>query len=270
MAESTLHKVFNFIKKYPKTESLVWKFWYQYLTNLDKKADMIFMNYGYESKRKVLLEKVDEGNRYCIQLYDHVIHKVNLKNLDVLEVGCGRGGGSSYIMKYIHPKSMIGLDFSDKAIEFCKKHYIIKGLSFIAGDAESLPFDSNKFNVVINIESSHCYANMTKFLSEVSRVLKKAGYFLFADFRKKEDLGILFEQLNNSGFELLDQQNITKNALKLLDLDNVRKIKLIERKVPMIFRRIFYEFAAIGSSDVYESFKTGKREYFSFILKKKK
>src|SRR3990167_5500720 len=105
--KSNLHRVFDFIGKYPKAKSLVWKFWYRYLTNLDKKADMTFMNYGYASKRKFPLEKVDES-------------KVNLRNLDVLEVGCGRGGGSSYIMRYMHPKSMTGLDFSENAIEFCK------------------------------------------------------------------------------------------------------------------------------------------------------
>jgi len=267
--KSNLHRVFDFIGKYPKAKSLVWKFWYRYLTNLDKKADMTFMNYGYASKRKFPLEKVDESNRYCVQLYDHVASKVNLRNLDVLEVGCGRGGGSSYIMRYMHPKSMTGLDFSENAIEFCKKHYSIKGLSFIAGAAEALPFDSNKFNVVVNIESSHCYANIPKFLGEVSRVLKKKAYFLFADFRNKEYLGILFRQLRNSDFELLEKENITKNILKSLDLDNARKIKIINQKIPIIFRKIFYEFAGIGGSNVYNSFKTGKREYFSFILKNK-
>ena len=262
-------RIFHFIGRYPKVKSLLWKFWYQYLTNLDKKADMTFMNYGYAGKSNIPLEKVDESNRHCIQLYGHVANKINLKNLDVLEVGCGRGGGSSYIMRYIRPKSMTGADFSVNAIGFCRKHYSIRGLSFIAGDAEALPFDEGKFDAVINIESSHCYANMPKFLGEVSRVLKEGGYFLFADFRDKQNLGVLFRQLRNSDLKLLKQEDITDNILRSLELDNARKIKLINQIVPNLIRKVFYDFAGIKGSDVYDSFKTRKREYFSFILKKK-
>ncbi len=269
MKGKMLHRVFDLVGVYPKAKNLLWKFWYQYLTNLDKKAEMIFMNYGYAGKSRARLERFDESNRYCIQLYDHAASKVNLKKMDVLEVGCGRGGGSSYIMRYKHPKSMTGVDFSNNAIGFCKRYYSVKGLSFATGNAESLPFDSNKFDAVLNVESSHCYANMPKFLGEVSRVLKKNGYFLFADFRNREKVGILFKQLN-SRFRLLEKENITKNILKSLDLDNERKIKLINQKVPVVFRKIFHEFAGIEGSSVHDSFKTGDREYFCFVLQNKK
>ena len=110
---------------------------------------------------------------------------------------------------------------------------------------------------------------MPKFLGEVSRVLKEGGYFLFADFRDKQNLGVLFRQLRNSDLKLLKQEDITDNILRSLELDNARKIKLINQIVPNLIRKIFYDFAGIKGSDVYDSFKTRKREYFSFILKKK-
>lgn len=270
--KSIFHRVFDLLCRIsPSTNRTLWKLWYQYITSLDKNAQMIFMNYGfaYSNNKKISLEKHDEIDRYCIQLYNHAIKKVNLRNFDILEVGCGRGGGSSYIMRYLKPKSMIGLDFSEKAVEFCNKHYSIKGLSFKAGDAEAIPFESNKFDIVINVESSHCYPDMPIFLKEINRVLKKKGHFLLADFRNREEIDVLFKQIKDSGFEQLKKEDITKNILKALDLDNARKLKLINQKVPKIFRKSFFDFAAIKGSEVYDSFKNGSRKYFSFTLKNK-
>jgi SAM-dependent methyltransferase len=109
------------------------------------------MNYGYaplhDHSETVKLDETDEPNRYFIQLYHHVVSAVDLTNLDVLEIGSGRGGGASYINRYLKPKALTGVDFSDKAIQFCKYTHDINGLSFIKGDAESLSFDAGRFDV---------------------------------------------------------------------------------------------------------------------------
>src|SRR5437016_14665802 len=93
----------------------------------------------------------------------YVAGSIDLKGLDVLEVGCGRGGGASYIMRYLKPKSMTGVDIAEKAIAFCKRYHTVEGLSFRYGDAESLPFDNNTFDVIVNIESSQCYGSIPRF-----------------------------------------------------------------------------------------------------------
>ena len=263
--------IFNLISLSPALKRLSMRLWYQYLSRLDRGSTMIFMNYGYSeiSKPKnINLKKADEKNRFCIQLYHHAVGSVNLKGLDVLEIGSGRGGGSSYIMRYRNPNSVTGIDFSKNAIEFCNRNYSIKGLSFCHGDAESLPFENRKFDVVVNVESSHCYADIGAFLSEVYRILKPNGYFLFADFRYKNKVNFLHNKLKSSGFKILKEKNITENVLKALDLGNKRKANLIRRKVPKIFQKTFLHFAGIRGSELYESFKTGKRDYYSFILQK--
>ena len=268
--KSALHKFFDLVCNIsPRVKRSVWRILYQYVTGLDKEAQVIFMNYGYAPESgKIKLRKIDEKNRYCIQLYHHVASAINLKGKDLLEVGCGRGGGSSYIMGYSKPNSMTGIDFSGKSIEFCKKFYSVKGLSFYVGDAESLPFEDNKFDAVINIESSHCYGDINQFLREVFRVIKRGGYFLFADFRKKNEINTLRKQLAHSGFELIKEERMTQNVLRALGLDNSRRLKLIE-KVPKIFHKSFSDFAGLKGTETYESFRRGDREYFNFILKKK-
>ena len=56
---------------------------------------------------------------YYMQLYDHVAGAVDLRDLKVLEVGSGRGGGADYIKRYLKPESMVGLDISENAVSFC-------------------------------------------------------------------------------------------------------------------------------------------------------
>ena len=82
-----------------------------------------------------------------------------------------------------HPKSYLGVDRNRKAIEFCRKSYSIEELSFDQGDAEALQFDDQSFDVIINVEASHCYGDMAQFVREVARLLRPGGYFLYADFR---------------------------------------------------------------------------------------
>ena len=43
-------------------------------------------------------------------------------------------------------------------------------LSFEVGDAENLASADGAFDVVANIESSHCYGNIPRFTREVARV----------------------------------------------------------------------------------------------------
>jgi SAM-dependent methyltransferase len=246
--------------------------WYRYLTRWDKQAEMIFMNYGYAetdpAAPALALHESDESDRYCIQLYHHVIAATELADRDVLEVGCGRGGGSSYLARYLNPKSIIGLDIAGAAIEFCNRHHSVAGLSFVQGEAESLPFPDQSFDAVVNIESSHDYCSRERFFSEVSRCLRPGGYLLFADRDERKGMIELRRQLRRSGFDVLRAQNINDNVVRALDLDDDRKLQLIHRGVPRIMRKPFKQFAATKGTSLYRSFQNGTWEYMSFVLQK--
>jgi ubiquinone/menaquinone biosynthesis C-methylase UbiE len=245
-----------------------WKILYWYISRLDKEGEVIFLNYGYDNGEKIELKKEDEKNRYPIQLYHHIANSIKLKGLDVLEVGCGRGGGASYIVRYLSPKSVKGIDICRRAIDFCKEHYSLEKLSFSPGNALRLPYKDNNLDVVINVESSHRYPSMDKFLSEVYRVLKPGGYFLFADLRYKETIKSLKKQLKKSGLKLVKEEVITQNVLKALHLDHERRIELVERLAPRFFHEFTKEFAGTKETALYNSLLSGKKEYLNYILKK--
>ena len=246
--------------------------WYRYMSRLDKSARMVFMNYGYAHldpavPEPVLLES-DESDRYCIQLYHHLAGAVDLAGRDVMEIGCGRGGGASYIARYLKPGTMTGMDIAAEAIDFCNRHYHVDGLTFRHGDAEALPFPDQSFDVIINIESSHCYASMRRFLSGVHRCLRPNGFFLLADRRDRRQVEALRQQLRSGGFEELRMQNISANILGALDRDDQRKLALIDDGVPWLFRKLFKQFAAVRGTSLYRSFQNRNWEYLSFILRK--
>ena len=256
----------------PKFRRLMMKSWYEMLVLLDRERDITFMNYGYSgvdaSADEIALNDGEEVNRYCIHLYHHVAAAIDLKGKDVLEVGSGRGGGASYITRYLRPRTMKGIDFSKNAIEFCRNYYSIDGLSFSQGDAENLPLGDSSVDVVVNLESSHCYGSMTRFLSEVYRVLRPDGYFLFSDHRDHDNVNLLREQLRDSGLRLAKESDITLNVVRALDLDNDRKQSMIVQKCPRVLRREVEEFAAMKGTRAYEKFKSGYSRYLSFVLHK--
>lgn len=267
---ANLYNIFSKIS--PKLKVKMWRLWYQFLALSYQRKDWKFMNFGYASldgqDEIINLNKGDLENRFCIQLYHRVASSINLKNLDVLEVGCGRGGGADYLKRYFNPKKMIGLDFSENAIKFCNLNYAANGLSFENGNAESLPFADNCFDVIINIESSHCYGSMDAFLSQVKRVLRNEGYFLFADFRGIENVDILRDSLYKSGLSIVKETDISRNVLEAMELDNDRKIDLIKKAVYKPLIHTFLEFSGTKNSKIYNEFKSGKTVYLSFILQK--
>ena len=256
----------------PRFRRFMMKSWYEMLVVLDRQRDLTFMNYGYASldsaAPKLALDAGEETNRYCIQLYHHVAAAIDLKGKDVVEVGSGRGGGAAYIARHLGPRTMKGIDFASKAVEFCRGYHSAEGLSFVQGDAENLPLADSSVDAAVNLESSHCYGSMPRFLSEVHRVLRPGGHFLFTDHRDHDKTDLLREQLRDAGLTLLQETDITRNVVRALDLDNDRKQKVILQKAPRILRKEAAEFAAMVGSRAYETFKSGHSRYLSFVLQK--
>ena len=112
---------------------------YRYFTRrLDD--DVVFMNWCYETDppMRIPLDPSDEPDRYPIQLYHATATQSDLTGKRVLEVGCGRGGGASYLTRTLKPASYTGLDLNASGIEFCRRRHQVPGLDFVSGNAEDL------------------------------------------------------------------------------------------------------------------------------------
>ena len=56
--------------------------------------------------------------------------------------------------------------------------------STVTPKACRFPIDS--YDAVVNVEASHLYPDVPRFLAEVARVLRPGGHFLYADFRRRQ------------------------------------------------------------------------------------
>lgn len=106
------------------------------------------------------------------------------KNVDsktkLLDVACGDGKGLKMVSDII--KEGVGLDFDENALKDAKNNFKdSSNIKFVLGDAESLPFEENSFDVVICI-GSLCNAGDKKvrWLEEMGRVSKKNGSIILS------------------------------------------------------------------------------------------
>jgi ubiquinone/menaquinone biosynthesis C-methylase UbiE len=266
-----LSQCFALLCRIGAVKKRLWRGWYDYLACYRQVTEWTCMNYGYAGLTEPRTCEVPaslEPERWCLQLYHHVASAVPLTGKDVLEVGSGRGGGAVFVKQSFQPARYTGIDFADRAVALCRERYQVKGLAFAQGDAENLPADSASVDAVINVESSHCYGNFPKFLSEVRRVLRRGGHFLYADFRDAKDLESWHAQLSASGLELVSATDITPNVLVALDHDDSRKQTLIQKLIPKWLLKSFQDFAGTKGSLVQRLFASGEMKYWAFVLKK--
>ncbi|MFO7639546.1 MAG: methyltransferase domain-containing protein [bacterium] len=256
----------------PPLRRLVYRLWYRQMTRLDKQVESPFANYGYApldpGVAPLALARADETDRLSIQLYHHIAAAVPVAGRDLLEIGSGRGGGASYVARYLKPRLMVAVDVNLRAIECCQRRFQIPNLRFRRGDSENLPFVDASFDAVLNVESSHCYGSMKNFLAEVKRVLRPGGCLLLADFRTSADVGRLRRQFEQAGFAVESEERITPNVFRALELDSERKLALIRRRVPAVLQAVFRQFAATAGTPTWEKFRQAHWEYLSYVLRK--
>jgi demethylmenaquinone methyltransferase/2-methoxy-6-polyprenyl-1,4-benzoquinol methylase len=117
------------------------------------------------------------------------IKSLNFSNHDkVLDVATGTGDVAFAIRKK-YKTEIIGLDLSVNMLEKAKqklKKYKIDDISFIEGDAESLPFDDNTFDKLVISYGLRNLGNCEKGLSEFYRVLKPSGKIGILEFLHPE------------------------------------------------------------------------------------
>jgi SAM-dependent methyltransferase len=263
-----LDRFMSLVSRTARGKRLLWRGWYQFLAARYRDPRWTFMNYGYRSPEipGPSLEPADEPDRSCIQLYDVVARGAPVATRDLLEVGCGRGGGAAYVARALGPRRVVAVDLSPRAIALCRGRFRQPNLSFEVGDAEHLPFADGAFDVVLNVESSHCYGHFDLFLGEVRRVLRPGGHFLYADFRFQDEIAGWRAALAAAGFAIAAERDLRPGVVAALDADDAAKRALIEGLVDRPLLGIFREFAALRGSALNDALRRGDLGYRAFVL----
>lgn len=136
----------------------------------------------------------------------------NFKTLDV----CSGTGFLSRLFKRLHPDNPVtALDISDKMLDRCKQHE--RADFIVQGNGQSLPFDDNSFDVVVNCCGLQQYPDLYGGIKEMIRVTAPNGILAFT-FRF-EDPGSVLSNLQNSMSE-----NDIMDALQMTEPVSHKKI----------------------------------------------
>lgn len=92
---------------------------------------------------------------------------------DVLDIACGTGYGTDILSKKC--RSIIGGDINDEAIEMNSKLWNRPNIKFMTMDGTQLPFEDERFDVLVSFETIEHTTQYIQMLNEFNRVVKKGG-----------------------------------------------------------------------------------------------
>lgn len=181
----------------------------------------------------------------------------------VLDVATGTGDLAIAVQKGTGAK-MIGLDLSQQmlnvGIEKIKKINLTDQIEMIKGDAENLPFESNKFDAVSVAFGVRNFENLEKGLSELKRVVKENKSVYILEFSKVE--GFL------GPFYMFYFKNILPQIGKLISKDNraytylpdsVNAFPFGEKMRSILlnvgFKKVEYKKLSLGIATIYKATK---------------
>lgn len=118
------------------------------------------------------------------------------EGIRILEIGCGAGRLISYLTQ--KGFSVIGFDISRSLIKEGNVRYP-DAMKFLAS-GDSMPFSDSTFDVVLSFDVLEHISDVKGHLSEVRRILKTGGFYLFQTPNK----------LTNMPFEIIKSQSLTE------------------------------------------------------------
>ncbi len=154
-----------------------------------------------DDRQKLLMTKTESGRLwYDVVLGDsnRILFEPVEKYLDekschgelkfgkVADVGCGTGNTLRTILPYC--ESVAGVDLSSLAIEKAKEIGIPESVSLVVGKADHLPFSDQSLDLAVSNGLTYYLSpeETEGFVSELSRVLKSGGVFLYSNIIRKD------------------------------------------------------------------------------------
>ncbi len=164
----------------------------------------------------------ERGIKHVKRLLPHINIK---KNQKYLEIGCGNG----HISKYLAGKynlNVTGTDVDPDMIQLANQDIgELKNIRFMEMDATNIPFKENDFGIVLSFGVLHHISNWQNVLSEISRVLKPEGYFIFGDIAYSRFTASLVKRIskNYGAYTIDDIVQFLKKQNLIIHYEEPRK-----------------------------------------------
>lgn len=139
---------------------------------------------------------------------------------DVLEVGCGEGAGTQTLLNQLGAARVTAIDLDPQQVRRAQRRLRSEERAEVQqGDITALPVPDSSVDAVANFGIIHHVPDWRVAISEVARVLKPGGQFLFEEVTKhaldRVSYRLLFEHPKDDRFtgrefvEELDRQGLS-------------------------------------------------------------
>jgi len=111
----------------------------------------------------------------------HLLAQTSLSSADVvMDLGCGTGYFAPLLTQQMKPQQLICLDLAQGMLNFARQHRATPNTLWLCGDAENLPLADCSVDLIFSSLAIQWCEDLPALFSEVARVLKPGGRFLFS------------------------------------------------------------------------------------------
>jgi SAM-dependent methyltransferase len=122
-----------------------------------------------------------------------IISQIESPNVDsVLEVAAGTGRLTKHLREYFPATTKItASDLSEDTLSLSRKKFNDQDVKFLVADIQKLPFPDNSFDLVLCQYGLMFLSDKKKGFSEVFRVLKPGGRFIFSTWDSTRNIPLI-------------------------------------------------------------------------------
>ena len=119
----------------------------------------------------------------CENLMEKLLAFVPKKKGTILDVACGKGATTRYLLKYYNPRDVTGINISEKQLDRCRVN--APGCNFFLMNATELAFPDESFDNIVCVEAAFHFNTREKFLHAASHMLKPGGRLVLSDILRR-------------------------------------------------------------------------------------
>ena len=103
---------------------------------------------------------------------------IKIQPVNILDLGCGTGFLSEALIKLFPESHIISVDFAEDMLRVCRRKS--NKITTVCADIEELPFENNKFDLIISSLTFHWCNDLYRTLLKSYNLLKNNGCLVFS------------------------------------------------------------------------------------------
>jgi ubiquinone/menaquinone biosynthesis C-methylase UbiE len=232
-----------------------------------RSPDHAFLNYGFDDFDQAA-RHASEGDLVsaCRRLYETILMPFPVDIGQIVEVGCGRGGGAEFLLQSRPGLRYLGIDLSPEHLALCRTRFASRpGTGFVLADAAYLPARDGRFDAAFSIEAAQHFAEPNRFYHEVARLLRPGGWFLVASlWQPSQEPTDVFR---DAGFRVVERRDITANVVASLSRTSGLREQLVDSlSLPERFRPLLLSWAGVRGTASFDCLATGALLYVTYRM----